>query len=183
MSYQAYLDTIKAKTGKTPEDFRLLAGEKGLAKYPEIMTWLKSEYGLGQGHANVVAQYIVHYGDEKSGADDSIATHFAGNKAAWRSTYDALLAEVGKFGGDIRLAPTKSYISLTRGGKKFAVVEPATAERFDIGIKLKDAATTERFKAAGNWNIMVTHRVQIHDPKEVDAEVLAWLRQAYDAAK
>ena len=47
MSYQAYLDTIQAKTGKTPDDFRALAAEKGLAQYGEIMTWLKADYGLG----------------------------------------------------------------------------------------------------------------------------------------
>jgi hypothetical protein len=56
MTYQAYLDSIKAKTGKTPDDFRKLAAEKGLTKSPEIMAWLKSDFGLGHGHANVIAQ-------------------------------------------------------------------------------------------------------------------------------
>ena len=53
----------------------------------------------------------------------------------------------------------------------------------DIGIKLKGVAPTEQFEAAGSWNAMVTHRVRISDPKQIDAEVLAWLRQAYDATK
>jgi hypothetical protein len=29
---------------------------------------------------------------------------------------------------------------------------------------------------------MVTHRVRISDPKQVDGEVLAWLKRAYEAA-
>ena len=45
MTYQAYLDNIKAKTGKTPDDFRKLAAKKGLTKYPELMVWLKSRDG------------------------------------------------------------------------------------------------------------------------------------------
>ena len=59
MSFQAYLDTIKAKTGKTPEDFKALAAEKGLTKYTEVVAWLKADFGLGQGHANVIAQLLT----------------------------------------------------------------------------------------------------------------------------
>jgi hypothetical protein len=55
MSYQAYLDNIYAKTGKTPEDFLAAAKKAGKVgpdvKVMEIVNWLKSEYGLGHGHA------------------------------------------------------------------------------------------------------------------------------------
>ena len=55
MSFQAYIDNIKAKTGKTPDDFRKLAEKKGLlkpgVKAMEIVNWLKKDYGLGHGHA------------------------------------------------------------------------------------------------------------------------------------
>ena len=80
------------------------------------------------------------------------------------------------------MAPTNTYISLLRGSDKFGIVQPSAAERLDIGIKLKGVAPTERFEAAGSWNNMVTHRVRISDPEEMDAEVRAWLKQAYDAA-
>ena len=50
--FQSYLDNIQAKTGKTPDDFRALAAEKGLVKNGEIVNWLKTDYGLGHGHAN-----------------------------------------------------------------------------------------------------------------------------------
>jgi hypothetical protein len=46
----------------------------------------------------------------------------------------------------------------------------------DIGIKLKGAAPTERFEAARTWNNMVTHRVRISDPHQIDAQALAWLK-------
>jgi hypothetical protein len=45
MSFQAYIDNIRAKTGKTPEDFKKLAEKKGLlkpeVKAMEIVAWLK----------------------------------------------------------------------------------------------------------------------------------------------
>jgi len=58
MSFQAYIDNIKAKTGKTPEDFKELAEKKGLLKLDvkamEVVGWLKKEHGLGQGHAMAI---------------------------------------------------------------------------------------------------------------------------------
>lgn len=58
MSFQAYIDNIKVKTGKTPEDFRKLAQEKGLlqpdVKAAEVFSWLQKDYGLGLGHARAI---------------------------------------------------------------------------------------------------------------------------------
>jgi len=182
MSFQAYLDNIKAKTGKTPEDFRTLAAKKGLTQYGAIMAWLKADFGLGHGHANAMAQLLVHPEARRVKPDDRIAKLFAGNKEKWRKTYDALIAKLAKFGADVAVAPTNTYISLLRGSEKFGIVQPSAAERLDIGIKLKGVAPAGRLEAAGSWNAMVTHRVRISDPKQIDKEVLAWLKQAYEAA-
>jgi hypothetical protein len=63
MSFQAYLDNIKAKTGKTQDDFKKLAEEKGFkvdgklnpnTKATEITNWLKEEFDLGHGHAMAI---------------------------------------------------------------------------------------------------------------------------------
>jgi len=180
-AFQSYLDNIKAKTGKTPEDFRKLVKKKGLAKSREIVAWLKEEYGLGYGHAGAIYYMIVHADDVKASTEDRIEKLFGGKKVKWRKAYDALEERVRKLGTDIKVAPNMTYINLCRGSKKFAIVQ-TTADRLDIGIKLKGVAPTKRFEAAGSWNAMVTHRVRISDPKQIDAEVLAWLKQAYDAA-
>jgi hypothetical protein len=58
VTYKAYIDNIQAKTGKTPEDFRKLAKEKGLLKHGELLKWLKADCGLGHGHANAIILYI-----------------------------------------------------------------------------------------------------------------------------
>ena len=181
MSYQAYLDTVKAKTGKTPADFKVLAQEKGLITYGEIFAWLKSDFALGHGHANVVAQVILHGDEPKESLDEAVAKHFAGKKAPWRNSYDDLMRELTDFGPDVEVSTTSSYINLLRGGKKFAIVQVSSG-RLDIGIKLKDKQAEGRFAEAGAWNAMVTHRVQITDPKQIDAELILWLHQAYDKA-
>ncbi len=58
MTYKAYIDNIYSKTGKTPEDYRKIAEGKGLVRYAELLAWLKTECGLGHGHANAMILYI-----------------------------------------------------------------------------------------------------------------------------
>ena len=65
MSFQAYLDNIEQKTGKTPREFIELAQEKGYdqaeVKAGRIVSWLKEEYGLGHGHAMALV-YVIKNG-------------------------------------------------------------------------------------------------------------------------
>lgn len=63
MSFQAYLDNIQEKTGKTPNEFVAEAREKGLTKPAEILAWLKADYGLGTGHARAL-DYVIRHGAE-----------------------------------------------------------------------------------------------------------------------
>jgi hypothetical protein len=185
MTLKAYLDNIQAQTGKTPQDFRVLAEQKGLlkegVKTGQIVNWLKEDYGLGQGHAMAIVLTLRNATQPRLSKDEQVAKHFKGDKAKWLKPYEELLARVGKFGPDISTVPTNSYISILRNGKKLAVVQ-ITSERLDIGIKLKSAKPAGRFDAAGAWNSMVTHRVRISDPAQIDVEVLDWLKQAYLAA-
>lgn len=75
MSFQGYLKTIKAKTGKGPEDFRQLAQEKGFTKEGilkanvkagEITQWLAEDFSLGQGHAMAIYALLKGLKDERS---------------------------------------------------------------------------------------------------------------------
>ncbi|HEX8376595.1 MAG TPA: DUF4287 domain-containing protein [Pedobacter sp.] len=59
--FQEYLNTIKEKTGKSPQDFNSLAEEKGFTqngklkvKAGEIVKWLKDEFELGHGHSMAI---------------------------------------------------------------------------------------------------------------------------------
>lgn len=72
MSFHAYIDNIKSKTGKSPEDFKKLAEAKGFmqngelvksVKATEITNWLKAEFELGHGHA--MAIYAVFKGKKE----------------------------------------------------------------------------------------------------------------------
>ena len=61
MSFQAYLDNIEEKTGKTPNDFLAEAKKKKLTESKDIIAWLKNDYGLGLGHARAI-DYVIRHG-------------------------------------------------------------------------------------------------------------------------
>jgi hypothetical protein len=184
MSFQAYLDTIKHKTGKTPDEFRSVAEAKGLlrdgVKAAEIIAWLKDDYGLGRGHAMAIVDTFKHAREPHLTLSEKIDRHFAATRSRWRPAVDELLAKLQAAGAATTVSPTDRYISLSKGEKKFAIVQ-VTAERIDVGIKLKLLPTTGRLEDAGRWNSLVTHRVRITDPHEIDDQLVGWLAQAYAA--
>jgi Domain of unknown function (DUF4287) len=54
VTYKAYIDNICARTGKTPDDYLKMAREKRLTKHGDLLKWLKTDCGLGHGHANAI---------------------------------------------------------------------------------------------------------------------------------
>ena len=63
MSFQAYLDNVEEKTGKTPNEFIAEAKKKNITEHKDIITWLKQDYGLGLGHARAIA-YVIQHGPQ-----------------------------------------------------------------------------------------------------------------------
>ena len=61
MSFQAHLDAVEEKTGKTPNEFIAEAKKKNLTEFKDIIAWLKKDYGLGLGHARAIA-YVIRNG-------------------------------------------------------------------------------------------------------------------------
>ena len=183
MSFQAYLDTVHSKTGKTPADFALLAQQQGLTKHGELVAWLKNDFALGHGHANAIVAVLLKSEARAAPTDDKLSKLFIGKKAHWQIACTALLEQIKGFGDDVVIAPNESYINILRGKKKFAILQISTSERVDLGVKLKSLEPKDRLELAGSWNAMVTHRVKVSDPSELDTPLLEWLSMAYRAVQ
>ena len=177
------IDGLKGKTGKTLEAWQQIVSASGKAKHGEIVNWLKGEHGVTHGYANLIAHLSLKSdaGSMTAGGEDLVAAQYSGAKSGLRPIYDALAAAINAFGADVELAPKKQYVSARRS-KQFAIIQPSTATRVDVGLNLKGEPTTARLEASGSFNSMVTHRVRVAGPKDVDAQLLKWLRKAYDGA-
>ena len=67
MSFQAYLDNISAKTGRSVDDLCALAAEKGFTeggslrkgvKAGEVLAWLAEDFDLGRGHGMAIVALL-----------------------------------------------------------------------------------------------------------------------------
>lgn len=178
---QSMIANLKEKTGKSLEDWVKIVQKGNFAKHGEIVNFLKSEHGMGHGYANLVAQTVLQGDEPAKGGDELVEAMYSGAKAALRPIYDKLIAALTKFGADAEVSPKKSYVSLRRS-KQFALIQPTTATRVDVGINLKGVEPTDRLEASGSFNAMVSHRVRVSSEKEVDKELIGWLKQAYELA-
>ncbi len=171
---------LAAKTGKTLGQWLKIARGSKLNKHGELVKFLKSQHGLTHGYANLVAHSMLKSAAGDAAPVDLIASQYSGKKADLKPIYDALISAVGKF-GDVEVSPKKAYVSLRRA-KQFAIIQPSTAARLDVGINLKGVKPVGRLEASGSFNSMVSHRVRIESLNDVDKKLVAWLRQAYSAA-
>ncbi len=168
---------LAAKTGKPLEHWVKLVKSSGLAKHGEQMSLLKDQHGLGHGHASFVCQAAK--GRFEADPGEMLEAQYKG-KESLRPIYDALAEYAASLGGDVSIDPKKTSVAFRRS-KNFAVVTPATKSRVDLGINLKGAPGTERL-AEEKPGSMCTHKVRLETAGDVDSDVKAWLKRAYDAA-
>jgi len=176
------IENLAKQTGKPLDAWVALVRKSSLAKHGEVVAWLKAEHGVTHGYANLIAHtaFQSDAGSAESG-DALVDAQYAGDKAGLRPLYDQLVGQVRRFGGDVEIAPKKGYVSLRRS-KQFALVQPSTKTRLDVGINLKGAAPAGRLEASGSFNAMVSHRVRVASVGEIDKELVGWLKAAYDKA-
>jgi hypothetical protein len=180
---QTQLNNIQKKTGMTLKELEALIKKSGLSKHGEIRDMLKQKLGLGHGDANTLV-HVVFKSDGTRAAEgrsvDSVLDEiYTGAKAAQRPIHEALMKHINKL-GEFEIAPKKGYVSLRRK-KQFAMIGPKTNTRFEVGINIKGLKKHARLQEqpAGS---MCNYIVALTDAKEVDAELIAWIKSAYDGA-
>ena len=171
--------SLEERTGKTFAAWINVARKLGTDRHSDIVAYLKREGPMSHGYANMIAHEARKPGIFSE--EDPVDALYAGAKVVLRPIHDAIMKTVTTFGRDIEFAPRKTNVSMRRV-RQFALVQPSTATRIDIGINLKGVSAAGRLETAGTWNGMVSHRVRIGALEEFDLEVKAWLKQAYDQA-
>ena len=174
------IQNLEANTGKSLADWIQIVKASGIEKHMQIIKHLKAEHGLTHGFANLVAHKARKSDAGSADSQDSLIDgQYSKGKEGLRPIYDKLMEAVKAFGSDVEIAPKKAYVSLRRK-KQFAIVQPSTKTRVDVGINLKGEDSTERLEASGSFNSMVSHRVRTAQVEDVDDELIAWLKLAYE---
>lgn len=182
---ETQLKNIQTRTGKTLDQLYEIIRKSDLAKHGQIRDMLKSELGMGHGDANTLTHLYLQSGGKSSveatetSLDDVIDEIYAGPKESLRPIHEKLMTEINKF-GPFEIAPKKGYISLRRK-KQFAMIGPVTKTRVEVGLNMKGAEATSRLIELPPGK-MCQYKVNVTDSKEVDKELISWVRQAYESA-
>lgn len=177
---QTMIANLKDKTGKTLDEWKKLVQNSGLKKHGELVNFLKKEHGVTHGYANLIVHKALKSDAPSVGTNDELVeSQYSGAKSSLKPIYDKIINEVTGFGNDVDISPKKAYVSLRRK-KQFAIIQPSTSTRVDVGINLKGAEPKGRLEASGSFNSMVSHRVKISNEKEVNKELIGWLKKAYE---
>ena len=176
------IKNLEEKTGKTLAQWVAVVKGLGAKKHGEIVSFLKETHQLGHGYANLVAHSAAGLvGEDAASGEDLVAAQYAGEKAALKPMYDQLIKAISAFGKDVEVSPKKTYVSLRRS-KQFALIQPTTKTRLDVGLNLKGVAPSGRLEASGSFNAMCTHRVRVESPDQIDKALTTWLKEAYEKA-
>lgn len=182
---RAIIANLPTKTGRDLDAWVALIREQamgvgGMTKHREISEWLKREHGLGHNTAYILAAEALKPSDYvPPTTEEIIAAQYAGAKAALRPIFERVLAYVTALGDDVRIEPRQTYVAFARRSQ-FALIQPSTKTRVDLGLVLPDIAPTGRLGASTNFGSgSINRRVALATPADVDDEVEGWLLQAY----
>ena len=177
------LANIEKRTGKSLDALAGIVRASGLTRHGEIRDMLKRDLGMGHGDANTLVHHVLQ-SDGASAAATKSGTEvldeiYSAAKAPLRPIHDRLMEAIQPF-GDFEVAPKKAYVSLRRK-KQFATIGPATNTRVEVGLNMKDVPSTPRLLAEKPGG-MCQYKVKLTDAAEVDAELVSWIRRAFDSA-
>lgn len=179
---QSMINNMLDKTGKKLEDWHAIIAEKGFEKHGEILQFLKGDHEVSHGYANTISQLflkpeILNPTNESENEKDQALLK---GKKAMAPIFKKAKQLFEGIEGEVEFAYKKSYISLRTPKKQFAMLQPSTKSRIDIGLNLKDSEVEGQIEKVGSWNSMVTHRLKV-DSLETLKGIEEWLQKAYNA--
>ena len=181
---QTQINNIQKKTGMSLDELSAIVKKSGLTKHGEIRDMLKEKLGLGHGDANTLVHVVLQSDGTRAAegkSEDAVLDEiYSGAKAGFRPIHEKLMKEIQKF-GEFEIVPKKGYVSLRRK-KQFAMIGPKTNTRFEVGINAKDFKKNARLLEQPKGS-MCNYIVNVSDAKEVDTELIAWIKSAFEGAE
>lgn len=173
---QTQLRSISETTGRTWEELKEAVLGWGERPHKELRTLAQETWGLSL----MYAETVVLCAKQKEGDPLEVALGwFTGPKSAFLPVHQKLVSEVLPWEG-VEAVPKKGYLSVRRS-KQFATWGPVTNTRFEVGLNGKHLEGSARLMALPPGQIC-HFKVVVNDPAEVDGELLAWLRSAFERA-
>ena len=190
---QKWIEDLKQKTGRSLEEWIAFVKKEGPKDEKSQREWLKIQNKLGTNAAWWIAARVAGKESEEdspekylAAAPEYVEKQYAGKKEALRPIFEELLKLGKSIGGDVKACPCLTMVPLYRN-HVFAQIKPTTNTRVDFGLSLTQykGKLPKRLVDTGGLakKDRITHRIEITDGKQIDADVKKWLKTAYDLDK
>jgi hypothetical protein len=149
----------------------------GIHDETRLRAWLTEQGVTGYAQSLLVMERFGYPDFLRATADELVDDQYA-DRPHLRPIYDAIIdAAIGL--GDVVIQARKTYVSLLTPRRTFARVQATTRNRVDLGLRLDGYEPGGRLQPS---RIQETMRLQIGlaTLTEFDAEVVEWLKRAYD---
>jgi hypothetical protein len=159
-----------------------IRAEPELADEPSLRAWLADRGVTGYPAMLLVFERFGYPDYLQRDADDLIDGQYR-DRPALRAVYERIVEVVLEL-GQVELQARKTYVALIGPRRTFASIQATTRTRVDIGLRLDGVAAQPggRLEVARSiGQSSMTHKIGVAAPAEVDGEVVAWLRRAYQA--
>jgi hypothetical protein len=178
---ETYRKNLLDRTGKSLEEWVEIARELGIERPRELRKTLCEAFGLTWGYAGWIAWLAGDRGTPFNDRPENLVdAMFSGSKAKFRLMFDTLSVHALSLGPDARICPCQTIVPFYRR-HVIAQVKPL-ASRLDFGLALGDHPFSARLLDTGGRakGDRITHRIELREPRDIDAELLRLLRLAYD---
>lgn len=189
-TFQKWAAGLKEKTGRSFEEWVAFLKKEGPKDEKARAEWLKKKHKFTTFNAGWIAERASGKGGDHDSPESYLKVaslyvdeQYSGAKGNLRPIYDVLLVLGCSIGTDVKACPCKTMVPLYRQ-HVFAQIKPTTNTRVDLGLCLTHykGKLPKRIIDTGGAakKDRITHRIEIKNTSEIDAEVKAWLKTAYD---
>jgi hypothetical protein len=190
---QKWIAELKPKTGRSLEEWMTFVKKEGPKDEKGQREWLKINQKLGTNAAWWIAARVAGKESEEdspekylAAASEYVEKQYARKKESLRPIFQELLKLGKSIGADVKACPCLTMVPIYRN-HVFAQIKPTTNSRVDFGLALTHykGKLPKRLVDTGGLakKDRITHRIEITDVKQIDAEVKKWLITAYDLDK
>lgn len=177
----AVTDSMKERTGKTLEEWVEAVQAAGIDSLDQkaVRKWLKTEHGVLQNSQWAIADAAARAaGWVRPSVEDYIDSQYQGEKVTLWPIFDTLREIIEELGKDVSVEGRGGYTPFVRK-RQFAAVQASTKTRIDLGLRFKEAPTSELLS---NKSLpgQSTHKVSLTSLEDITNEVRDLIRMAYE---
>lgn len=167
---------LEKQTGEGLEHWNRRVRKEKFKDEKTMRAWLK-EQGVTGYAENLLVMERFGYPDFLTASANELLEGQYADRPHLLPIYEAIISAVMEFGA-VTIQARKTYISLMTPRRTFARVQPTTKNRVDVGLRLEGQKPSGRLQPSRIHETMKL-QISLSSVEEIDAEVLNWLRRAY----